>query len=160
MNETHKNLLANIRNQMVRHKMDVPDLASACGLSASGLYQILEGTNAPKIPYLETMAKLFGLNVADLFGEPVAQRMPTIHEALRVIQAAAERIEQVDKATHGPKRELLDLVATLDQDEADLLLAAAKNFGPRPWPALAAKSASDHASKDQPNTAKRHRNNR
>jgi transcriptional regulator with XRE-family HTH domain len=93
---TQRHLLANIRNQMARHRIAVPELAEHCGLTASGMYQILEGAAAPKIPYLEKMAERFGLTVADLFGEPVAQRMPTIHEALSVIQ------KHVEASAKGP----------------------------------------------------------
>jgi transcriptional regulator with XRE-family HTH domain len=111
--ETQRDLLANIKNQMFRHQMTVPDLAAACGLTPSGMYSLLEGVAVPKLIYLEKMARRFKCSVADLFGArgAVAKDAPTLSEALRVIEREAERIAKQPDLSHVPN-DLLALLAT------------------------------------------------
>lgn len=116
VNETHKTLLTNIRNQMARHKIDVPALARILGMSESGAYKILAGAAEPALEYLERFAAYTKLSVADLFGEPVAQRRPTLHEAIRVIEETFQAIINQPDLSRVPS-DLLSILTTAGDPE-------------------------------------------
>lgn len=60
----------------------------------------------------------------------------------------------------SPRLQLLELAASLNDSEAEFLLASAQNLGPRPWPGLQASNSSDQTSKRASNSNKSNRNNR
>lgn len=140
--ETHRFFIRNLRNEIARNKIEIADLAPRVGMSKSGLYKVLAGSVEPDTSLLERLGNIFNRSPASFFGEPVAQRMPTIHEALRVIETAVERIHQADKMT-GAKRELLETLTTLDDFEAKEVLAFANDL--KATRALKASKTADDA---------------
>ena len=95
-------LIAAIKHEMFRHKLEVPDLAAALGMSASGVYKLLAGTVELRPDEIEKLARLFRVSPAKLLGGPVARDRATIHEAFEVLQEEYERIAKQPDLSRVP----------------------------------------------------------
>lgn len=121
--ELQKNVITNIKHQMFRHQIDVPDVAAALGMSTSGVYKILAGTVEADFAQLERLARLFKTTVGNLMGSTVAKDAPTLSESLRVIEREAERIAKQPNLSSVPP-EILAWLSTAGPSDFDRLRIA------------------------------------
>lgn len=59
-----------LKEERIRHKLSVEDIADSLGISESFYYKIESGIRNPTIDLAKKIAKIFNLNVDDLFFNP------------------------------------------------------------------------------------------
>ena len=78
-------LVDNVERQLVKRGWKVPQLAKATGLSASGLYGVVDGSRWPGPDNLDRIARALEVSVAELLTDPTEQRVISPSEAIEVL---------------------------------------------------------------------------
>jgi transcriptional regulator with XRE-family HTH domain len=117
MAEAQKDLITNIKHEMFRWKLEVPDVAVALGVSGGWVYKLLAG-NAESITFdhLDRLARLFNTTPGSLMGAPIAKDKPTIHEAFDVLREEFERMAKQPDLSRVPP-DLLSRIAVASEAE-------------------------------------------
>jgi len=87
LNKINQTFIANLKARMEELGLKVPGLAKRTGLSASGLYGVLDGSNWPQPDNLDRIASALGTTVAALFTGPDDKPpTPTAKESFALIR--------------------------------------------------------------------------
>lgn len=116
VNRTNQALIENIKKRLLAREWKIPQLAKATGLSASGLYGVMDGTRWPGPDNLERIAKALGTTAGALLETPLAVEAPKEPQEQTREQLFAALVE---KAIHLDKDGLALLLAALDAGLSD-----------------------------------------
>lgn len=153
-------ILANNLESLLAHarsaKISKREICEQTGLSRVSLDGYIKAAIEPGLDALQRLADFFHITVAELLKENFWPKSLETEAGLpqREVHDEAQNLRLIHI------QDLLRLIATLDNREAELLLSAAKNFGPRPWATSVASHSSDDTANSIPDPRKRHRNNR